>query len=647
MSLIDREAIAKAKSKLGDKMASLIVDELEIPNFDEVNMKCCCPFHSEDTASFIWNRKALNFHCFGACGRSFDLIDIFMHKGMTYAEAAGKLFELADMPYAMGELGVKTKRGYRYPHEVECYDKSRVYEYAAKRSISQATIDYLDIREDSQGNMVFNYYDTNDVLTMVKYRPARAVRHGENKNWCQKDADTYPLLFNMNRINTAHPLLITSGELDCAAAIEAGWSNAVSIPLGDQNTQWVEKNYQWLEQFESIIICPDNDESGMKYCKEIVPRLGSWRCKVAEIPSTVEDKQGILRHVKDVNELLYFAGKTAVMDAILTAKDSPVPSVRNLSEVEDIDYDEIDGIQTGIKPLDKELFRIFFGTLTILSGAPSAGKSSFLSQIICSAMEQGKNAWIFSGELPEYMVKNWMNYILAGRKYVQQFESEDGDPYYKVIKDIKKSIDDYYNGRWYVYRDDWDNNIDTLLESMTDVVRKYGCSLLVLDNMMTIDTNNSEEELRSQTETIKKLIIFARRYNVATILVCHPRKLKDTNSVGMYDISGTANIANLAHRTIGLRRITEDERENASRLSPKKQKLLEHDVVVSIIKDRMRGRSNVEIGLYYDVATRRFYSNEDEFRYQYGWDKGEPDLDTPYPPDERIEPVVGRTYNDV
>ena len=107
---IDRETILQAKEKLGDRNAQIIVEELGITDFDEKNMKCCCPFHQEDHASFIYNKKAFNFRCFGSCGRSYDILDVFMYKVSTYAEACRKLFELAEMPYSFGELGVKTKR---------------------------------------------------------------------------------------------------------------------------------------------------------------------------------------------------------------------------------------------------------------------------------------------------------------------------------------------------------------------------------------------------------------------------------------------------------------------------------------------------------------------------------------------------------
>ena len=148
---------------------------------------------------------------------------------MTYLQACQKLFELAGIKFSFGELGVRTRHQYRYPKEVVCEDKSAVYDYFKRRSISKETLDYADVRQDEKGNTVWNYYDTNDVLTMVKYRPSRKVRKGENKQWCQPDADTCNLLFNMNRVNVDAPLLICEGEPDCLSAIEAGYLNSLTI----------------------------------------------------------------------------------------------------------------------------------------------------------------------------------------------------------------------------------------------------------------------------------------------------------------------------------------------------------------------------------------------------------------------------------
>lgn len=627
---IDREAILQAKEKLGDRNAQIIVEELGITDFDEKNMKCCCPFHQEDHASFIYNKKAFNFRCFGSCGRSYDILDVFMYKGATYAEACKKLFELAEMPYSFGELGVKTKRHYRYPHEVPCTDKSKVYAYFEQRKISRETLDALDVRQDSEGNAVFNYYDTNDVLTMVKYKPSHKVQHGQAKCWCQQNSDTAPLLFNMNRINVNSPLLICEGEPDCLSAVEAGFKNAVSVPLGSSNLHWIDENLEWLDQFESIIICADNDDAGVKMQKECVPRLGSWRTKVVDIPAIPIGNTG--RVTKDLNEILYVCGKDKVLELILDAKDSPVPSVADLSDVEPTEYEDVGGVTTGLKAIDDELMRLFFGTLTIVSGQPGSGKSSLLTQLACNSLDNDIGTWLFSGELPNGVEKSWFNYIFAGPRNITDAISRRGNPYKKISTTTLAEINKTYKGRWHIYRDDYDNTLDKLIASMTDTVRKYGARCLILDNFMCIDTETSEEELRSQTDTIKKLIEFAKKYQVAVILVCHPRKMDAGTNVGIYDIAGTSNIVNLAHRTIGLRRVTDAERENAAKYSEKRRQLLKYDVIVTIVKDRMFGRQNIDVGLYYDPASRRFFSDMDEYDRRFSWDKKEYKEPLPLPP---------------
>ena len=647
--LIEKEKIQKAKEKIGDQNADIIAEILHLEKYDSHNHKSLCPFHKEDTPSFVYNHKAYNYRCFGACGRNYDLIDALMVSGMTYIQAVQKLFEYAKMQYSFGEVGVQTKHQYKYPNPVYADNKSQVYDYWTKRGISPATIDYLNIQQDPRGNTLFQFYDTNDVLSVCKVRPSRKIHHGECKIWYLKDEngipyDTMPLLYNMNKINVSAPLLICSGEGDCAAAIEAGWTNAVSIGGGDGNTHWVAECWDWLEQFDEIIICPDNDESGVKYCKDIIPRLGSWRCKIAIVPEEFIKPDGSKVHVKDLNDCLYLMGKSVVIDTIIHAKDSPVQSVKDLSDIEDIDLDDIDGVYTGIDGIDKELMKIFYGTLTVVSGSPGSGKTSFLYQIICQALDQGINARLYSKELPDWMTKNWFNFIFAGRRHINEYVNSRGAKYYKVTPEAKKNIDDEYRGKWFIYRDDCDNKLDALIQSMTDVVRKYGVKFLILDNLMTIDIGASDQnELLKQTETINKLIQFCMKYNVATILVAHPRKLKDTTEVGMYDISGTANIANLAHRTIGLKRVTNKEKQGEPNKSGKGYSVppCKFDMMMTVIKDRIRGRANFQYGLYYDIMSRRFFSNPDEFGHAYAWDKTEYHDELEYPIHDEDTEVFG------
>lgn len=622
--IVSKEEIQKAKEKLGIKNAEWIAEILEIEQFDERNLKGLCPFHNEDTPSFIYDKKRYAYHCFGACGRSYDIIDALMiKKGYTFVQAAQELFEKADIKYSFGEVGVKTKPQYRYPAPHYAPDKEKTYAYMQTRGISKETVDYLGIEQDTNGNMLLRYFDTNDVFTVCKVRPSRKVEKSEKvpKIWYLKDDDGVsfdhvPILYNMNRVNTDSPLLITSGEIDCAAAIEAGWTNAVSIPGGDSNTQWVNECWDWLEQFDEIIICPDNDPSGAKYCKEIVPRLGTWRCRVASVPEEV-DFGGKKRSVNDLNEMLYFCGKEAVMNMISHAEATPVPSVVNFADINAIDISNMDGVKTGYEDIDSDLHKLFYGSFNVVSGYPGSGKTSFLYSLICNVIDQDINAWVYSRELPEWMSKNWMIHMLAGRRWHEKRE----DGYYSIQKGIQDEISKYYDGKVYFYRDDWPNDIESVLTSMVDSARRYACKFFLLDNLMMISLGGSDENKNErQTQFVNQLISFATKYQVVVVLVCHPNKQSDVmQNVGMYQISGTSNIINLAHRAFGLRRITKKEKEGYYDGKRDHPPVL-HDVSVSVIKDRFGGKNQSEYKMYYDDVDRRFYSNDDEYGRDYGWD---------------------------
>ena len=615
--LIEKKDIEKAKQKLGTDNAFIVAELLELENFDEKNLKACCPYHNEDTASFIYNKKAYNWHCFG-CNKTIDIIDVLMEKGNTFLEAVKYLFEKADMEYSFGEKDVKTKRNYKYPHEEPINKKENVITYWGKRGISKNVIDYLDIREDKFGNGVFNFYDTNDVLTMVKYRPARSVdkTNGEIKNWCQKDADTTPLLFNMNRINNSKPLLITEGETDCASAIEAGYLNTVSVPLGAGNFHWIEENWDWLNGFDSIIVWSDNDEAGEKMRKECIYRLGTWRTKYILTPNYFEKEDGKKVLLKDINDCLQIGGKEFVMNLISEAKDVPVKSVVDYSEIEELDISQMGGIQTGIKPLDNELLKIFYGTLTVLSGRPGSGKTSIIDQAIARTIDEGSPVFLFSKEMPERMSANWFNTIIAGRRNMVEKTSREGKRYHVVPQKTQKKMQDFYKSKLFIYRDDEPNDVDSVLKSAEECVRKFGCKFIVLDNLMMIDLNCSESDKNTaQTNLINSLIKFAAKFNVAVVLIAHPRKTQDTNSdIEMYDISGTSNIINLAMRSIGLRRVSKKEKNDP------KSKWGKYDVVLTVIKDRLLGKADFQMWLWYDIVSRRFYTDYEEYDTKFAWD---------------------------
>ena len=615
--LVDKKLIEKAKEKLGDENAIIMAELLDLDDFDNKNYKSRCPYHSEQTASFIYNPKAHNYHCFG-CSKTVDIIDILMEKGETFLGAVKFLFEKAGIQYSFGEQDVKTKRDYRYPHEEPINDKPNVVAYWGKRGISKRTIDYLDIREDAQGNGVFNFYDTNDVLTMVKYRPAKTITKSSNtpKTWCQSGADTAPLLFNMNRVNTSKPLLICEGETDCASAIEAGYLNTVSVPLGAGNLHWIEENWEWLNEFESIIIWSDNDNPGQTMRKDCIYRLGTWRTKYIETPEYFEKPNGKRIPLNDINDCLQIGGREYVLKLISDAKDVPVKSVRDYSDIDELDISQMDGVTTGIKPFDNEVIKLFYGTVTVLSGRPGSGKTSIIDQAIARTIDMGNPVFLFSKEMPERMSANWFNTIIAGRRNMEERTTKDGRKYYIVPTTTQKKMQSFYKNKLLIYRDDEPNDVNSVMKSAEECVRKYGTKLVVLDNLMMLDLQCSESDKNTaQTNLMNTLIKFASKFNVAVVIIAHPRKTQDANSdIEMYDISGSSNIINLAMRSVGLRRTSKKEKEDP------KSKWGKYDVVLTVIKDRLLGKADFQMGLWYDLTSRRFYTDYDEYDAQFAWD---------------------------
>lgn len=625
--IIDKEQINQAKEKLGDQNAFLIAELLELEKFDEKNLKACCPYHHEKTPSFIYNKKDHYFKCFG-CGKAVDLIDALEEKGHTFIDAVKYMCEKAGEEFTCPEQYVQTLRKYRYPHEESRNnDMTKVIKYLNGRGISKNTIDYLDIRADEHGNVAFHNYDQYDVLTVVNYR--RSEKVDSNKCWFQKDADTADILFNMNRVNTTKPLVITEGQIDCASVIEAGYLNCVSILKGCQGMGWIENLWDWLTQFDSIIVFSDGDKPGIKMREEVINRLGAIRCKYVEIPKELEWKDtGKMVPVKDANEILQAKGKEFLLELINDAKDIPITSVVRLSDITELNPAEMDGFETGIKELDLELMKIFTGGVTILTGLPSAGKTTFLNQLVLMGMDNGYKTFLFSRELLNGMSKGWFTQVAAGRRNIKCVNLPNGFDYYVVEQQTKNEITKYYNDMFFIYKDEEENSEDKLFESMELCATKKGLRLFIIDNLMTVQLNDTQDTNKAQTEFVNRLIKFSMKYDVAVIMVAHPRKIQGGTDIGLFDVAGSQNIVNLATRTIGLKRIKDDVKKDP------KSKYYGYDVIITIIKDRIFG-SQKEIPVHYDNQDRRFYSNYDEFDRIYKWDKKPYVGRIPYPLDNQ------------
>ena len=639
--LVPVEKIELAKKIYDGRAIEEIVDYFGL-DYNERTKAASCPFHEDKTPSFIWNDKSNCFHCFG-CSKNFGIIDLYMEQGLTYLEAVQKLFEKTEIEYSFGEKGIASKPSYVYPKREENNDMTKVIEYWGKRGISEKTLKYADIQADKFGNTVFNYYNDSDVLMNVKYRPSHKIQKGEAKCWFQKGTSFSPILFNMNKCDPSKPLYIQEGEGDCLSVIEAGYTNVVSVPNGSQNMQWIEENWDWLSQFPKIIIWSDNDEPGKKMRKEAIHRLGSWRTYYIEITDHVPDEyakkypqlKGKL--IKDANELLFYYGKEKVLSYLNNPLELPVENVSDLSKAEDFDINNAEGLYTGIKDLDNQIYKIVFGTVNIITGKSGEGKSVFVNQIaICQALQQGYDVFVFSGELPTPHLKNWVETNMIGRENITM---ENGHIRH-LNTEARNKMRQWYSGRVMVYDDSYDTTAKALLIKMEEMARKFGTKVFLIDNLMMVDLECSEEgRLQAEKNFIKELIFFAKKFNVLVFLVAHPRKIGGDIRISKEDIAGSSNIVNLAHTVFSVHRYTKQEKEgeekpNGEYFKGKEPK--EYDTVVEVLKNRITGLLP-ECEMYFDYNSYRFYRTPEELWMRYKWNTDTSPLPTTDPNNHRKE----------
>lgn len=618
--VIDKDLILRAKDTLGDRNADIIAEKLGLADYDSKSRKAKCPVHREDTASFIYNPKAHNFHCFG-CGCNVDIIDAYIKCGKTYIEAVEQLFSEAGIPYSFAERGVHSSADYKYPKPEYAGSKDKVYEYWKKRCISPETIDYLGIEQDKQGNTLFRYYDLNDVFTMCKVRISGKAAKGQTKCWCLPGSDTSHLLYNMNKVNVNQPLIITSGEGDCATAIECGFYNTVSICLGDSNTQYLASCWDFLQNFNEIILVHDNDASGEKFAKNLATRLGEYRVKIVDIPPFYEKEDGTKVKIKDLNELLFSCGKEAVVKAINEAQSTEINTVIDYSDVKEFDMSDVDGFTTGFRDMDSAIDKFYMGTTTILTGIAGAGKSTMLSTLACQSIEQGYPCFVYSGELSNMLLKNWIESVHAGQRGMDKFEGVSKD-YYRVNPTISKEIRSYYKEQLWFYKDGFDQKISTLLSTMESIVRKHGVKTIIIDNMSSVDLENDDNnKYIKQDEFIRNVIEFSKKWQVCCILVLHPRKMDMVRRMSIFDLQGCVSAVNLAHRVISLYRVQPREKEADVRNGKLIRAGIKYDVICDVLKDRFGSGTGREIGLYYDIPSRRFYDSVASLDFKYAWDK--------------------------
>lgn len=619
------DKIIEAKEKIGDNAIERIVKHYNLENYDPERKSASCPFHTDKTPSLIWNDKDKAFKCF-SCSRRISILDMYIETEGSYSKAVKRL--CSETGVNIDTKSIERNKddyfvNYKYPKPEQNKTRDIVDQYCAKRGISKETLDYMGVKQDPHGNVTFEFHDLDGELVCKKYRLSKTPKNGMPKMWWDKDSDKCPVLYNIDKVDITKPVVITEGMFDTLSVFESGYTNVVSIPGGAEDSNWIDFNYEFLENIENFILWFDNDKAGQDGLKKVVSRLGEYRCKIVK-PSK-EDEDAVEKYYKafneslsvrktDANNILLALGRDRVLSLINSAEEIPVENVVDLMTAEEFDIEKIGYIPTGIAELDRQLYGFIDGSLNIWTAFSGVGKTTLISQCcVLEAIDKGENVFWFNAESTTAQMLNWILSQAAGRQHMVEYKRNDGFFYYKPTPQAIEEIKKYYMNKIFVYDNLLLSSAKDVLDKMKYMYKKKGTKVFVLDNWLCLNFRGvSDAEITGiQVDFMNELIHFAKKNGLEIHLVAHPRKPQANMPLTEYDILGSSNIVNMADRIYGLEKVWDDDLKNAG-----------FDRQFTIFKDRILGVKGQRIGLKYDRVTRRLYSATDDKYKRYSWDSG-------------------------
>jgi len=299
--MITKESIENLKSHLD--IVDVISQFLELKK-SGANFKACCPFHGEETASFVVSPAKQIYHCFG-CGVGGDSIKFVMeYEKLSYPEALEKLAAMSnvsleyDTNYKKIDSSIINKVN-------EYYQKLLIHNVTSKkylkdRGVSDFSIEKFEIGYASNSNDTINFLKKS-FLNLADAKEFGIIDTGQNGLYSRFiERITFPIytitgnivgfggrtitghnakyinspqtkLFNKSRLLYGYNLakesiykqksiIVTEGYLDVIMLHQAGFSNAVAT-LG---TALTADHLPLLKRGEpKVIVAYDGDKAGL------------------------------------------------------------------------------------------------------------------------------------------------------------------------------------------------------------------------------------------------------------------------------------------------------------------------------------------------------------------------------------------------
>jgi len=455
-----------------------------------------------------------------------------------------------------------------------------------KRGISEKVCQQYKIYRD--GDLLrFHYFDSSGILKGCKVKTKNKVFSYEGE---------VPGTFFGQHLfpATGKRVVITEGELDAASCQEvmSGWP-MVSLASGAAAAKKsIQRNLEWLQGYEEIVLFFDNDEAGRKATEEAASVLPPGKCKIATL-------QG---DYKDASDALSANDPEAIRRAIWDAKPYRPDGIVDGKSL-------INLVTTPLPPseheypfegLQKKLHGIRLGELVCITAGSGIGKSSFCRELATSLLNKGERVgYIALEESNRRTALGLMSSAIGKSLHIGEHE--------------RSALTEAYNAtlaNWNLFLFDGFGSFDP--DIVYNRIEYLACGLdtrvIFLDHLSILLSGLDGDERRIIDQTMTRLRSLVERTGIAMFLVSHLRRTSSDQNheegarVTLGQLRGSAAIAQLSDGVIALER----NQQSTSGGS---------DTTVRVLKNRYSGEVGIACRLSYDLATCKFYETEadDEF----------------------------------
>ena len=431
-----------------------------------------------------------------------------------------------------------------------------------ERKIRAETVERYGVKVeiDKTGKAIkhhYPYHNHKGELVGMKTRLVSGKRFFGSGN-----TDKTNQLFGQHLIKAGGKLItICEGELDALSAYDIfGNYNFVSISNGVNCVDNIKANLEFLDSFETVVLCFDSDEAGRDAAKKVAPILGPNKCKILTLA----------KH-KDASEYLMAGDGKLFQQEWWDAKPYTVSGVASIDEMREalLNYKS-----TELIPLPDSFGDLNHmsrgglarGELTSIIAHTSIGKTTILNELIyhfATATNEKIGCFMVEDNIDE-TVRKVVSVHTATNLQLNKPEDLDVDDImsHAVGIGFGSTIQLHNDGGGSI-------DIDEMFSKIRYFVKGLGCTVILVDPLHTAIKNLSNENIE---EVMDRFIKLCKETKACVILSTHTRKPDDGSSphkISEYDVKGSGAIPQACHNNILFSRnkLSEDEYErNAIRI---------------------------------------------------------------------------------